>query len=262
LNHESEQVVTARVEPAVLRAPVWTTFQFERLGYFMVDQDSKGDKKVFNRVITLKDRQEPASKGSSRKEQQEQQLAAKLAMKSVKPEEMYLSQTDLYSKWDDQGIPTHDKAGEPLSKNAVKKLKAAWDKQKKVFEGGNKAEPKEEKEQINKTPKEANKERKQSTNEPKEANKERKEFTKEPKEANKERKQSTNEPKEANKDRKPSTNEASKPKATEAKETEATKEPKSEPKQAEKKAEQGKESKPKPDSKPKQEPKPKQAKTK
>jgi hypothetical protein len=32
------------------------------------------------------------------------------------------------------GVPTHDAAGEPLSKSAFKKLKKDWDKQKKLFE--------------------------------------------------------------------------------------------------------------------------------
>lgn len=47
---------------------------------------------------------------------------------------MFRSQTDLYSAFDDAGVPTADKDGEPLSKSAVKKLKREWDKQKKLFE--------------------------------------------------------------------------------------------------------------------------------
>lgn len=35
---------------------------------------------------------------------------------------------------DTAGVPTHDAAGEPLSKSAFKKLKKDWDKQKKLFE--------------------------------------------------------------------------------------------------------------------------------
>lgn len=47
---------------------------------------------------------------------------------------MFLSMTDLYSKFDEQGVPTTDKAGEPLSKSAIKKLKKEWEKQKKLYE--------------------------------------------------------------------------------------------------------------------------------
>lgn len=32
------------------------------------------------------------------------------------------------------GVPTHDAAGEPLSKSAIKKLRKDWEKQKKLFE--------------------------------------------------------------------------------------------------------------------------------
>ena len=47
---------------------------------------------------------------------------------------MFLSQSDLYSAFDDKGIPTADKDGEPLSKSLIKKLKKEWDKQKKLYE--------------------------------------------------------------------------------------------------------------------------------
>lgn len=50
------------------------------------------------------------------------------------PQEMFLPQTDLYSAFDDAGVPTANKAGEPLSKSAIKKLKKEWDKQKKLYE--------------------------------------------------------------------------------------------------------------------------------
>jgi glutaminyl-tRNA synthetase len=36
-------------------AAVGTRYQFERLGYFCVDPDSKPEKPVFNRTIALKD---------------------------------------------------------------------------------------------------------------------------------------------------------------------------------------------------------------
>jgi glutaminyl-tRNA synthetase len=45
----------ARVESATADLPPGTTVQFERLGYFCVDPDSKPNAPVFNRTITLKD---------------------------------------------------------------------------------------------------------------------------------------------------------------------------------------------------------------
>lgn len=65
---------------------------------------------------------------------QARQAAEKEARKRVPPQEMFLGMTNLYSAFDDQGVPTTDKAGEPLSKSAIKKLKKEWDKQKKLYE--------------------------------------------------------------------------------------------------------------------------------
>jgi hypothetical protein len=57
-------------------------------------------------------------------------------MKNVKPEDMFSTGPDasLYSKYDNDGIPTHTTDGEPLSKSQFKKLKKDWDKQKKLYE--------------------------------------------------------------------------------------------------------------------------------
>ncbi len=43
------------LEPAAADVPVGTTVQFERLGYFAPDTDSRPDALVFNRALTLKD---------------------------------------------------------------------------------------------------------------------------------------------------------------------------------------------------------------
>jgi glutaminyl-tRNA synthetase len=56
LNPKSREVVSARVDPRLAAsAKVGDTFQFERLGYFCVDRDSKAGRLVFNRTVTLKD---------------------------------------------------------------------------------------------------------------------------------------------------------------------------------------------------------------
>ncbi|MEA2239768.1 MAG: glutaminyl-tRNA synthetase [Thermoanaerobaculia bacterium] len=56
LNPQSLQVIAdARLEPSVQGASPQSRFQFERLGYFCVDSDSKPDALVFNRTVTLKD---------------------------------------------------------------------------------------------------------------------------------------------------------------------------------------------------------------
>jgi glutaminyl-tRNA synthetase len=48
-------VVTGFVEPSLQAAKNLDRFQFQRLGYFCVDQDSKADKLVFNKTVGLRD---------------------------------------------------------------------------------------------------------------------------------------------------------------------------------------------------------------
>ncbi len=55
LTQPLEVITTARVEPALAAAAPGQRFQFERLGYFCVDPDSKTGAPVFNRTVTLKD---------------------------------------------------------------------------------------------------------------------------------------------------------------------------------------------------------------
>ncbi|MEZ6127160.1 MAG: glutamine--tRNA ligase/YqeY domain fusion protein [Planctomycetaceae bacterium] len=55
LNPNSLQVVTAKVEPSLAVLQPGDRCQFERRGYFIVDQDSTPDRLVFNRIVTLKD---------------------------------------------------------------------------------------------------------------------------------------------------------------------------------------------------------------
>jgi glutaminyl-tRNA synthetase len=56
LNPRSLDVVGgAKLEPSLGRASAGTRFQFERLGYFVVDPDTTTTRVVFNRTVTLKD---------------------------------------------------------------------------------------------------------------------------------------------------------------------------------------------------------------
>jgi len=50
-----EVVEHAELEPSLANAPVESRYQFERLGYFCVDPDSRPGKPVFNRTVALKD---------------------------------------------------------------------------------------------------------------------------------------------------------------------------------------------------------------
>jgi glutaminyl-tRNA synthetase len=53
--HSLEVITNAKLEPSLATAAIGARYQFERLGYFCVDPDSKPGKPVFNRTVALKD---------------------------------------------------------------------------------------------------------------------------------------------------------------------------------------------------------------
>jgi glutaminyl-tRNA synthetase len=55
INPHSLEVVTAKCEPSLAEAKPELRYQFERLGYFALDPDSRPGKLVFNRTIGLRD---------------------------------------------------------------------------------------------------------------------------------------------------------------------------------------------------------------
>lgn len=57
--------------------------------------------------------------------------AARRAEASIPPTEFFRGQTDKYSAWDAQGIPTTAADGKPLADKARRKAEAAWAEQDK-----------------------------------------------------------------------------------------------------------------------------------
>jgi glutaminyl-tRNA synthetase len=55
LNPNSLNIITAKVEPYLKDAKIQDRFQFQRMGYFVVDDDSTSDKLVFNKTVGLRD---------------------------------------------------------------------------------------------------------------------------------------------------------------------------------------------------------------
>lgn len=55
LNPESMVVKTGYLEPSLAKAKQGDKFQFERVGYFCLDQESSAPKLIFNRTVGLKD---------------------------------------------------------------------------------------------------------------------------------------------------------------------------------------------------------------
>jgi glutaminyl-tRNA synthetase len=90
LDPNSLQVVTgARVEASLANAAIGSRWQFERVGYFVVDQDTKPNAIVMNRIITLRDARveksdkKPETEATERKEN----VKAKTRPKSKSPQE-------------------------------------------------------------------------------------------------------------------------------------------------------------------------------
>ncbi len=68
LNPNSLEIVSgAKLEPSLANASAATRYQFERLGYFCADPDSKPGKPVFNRTVALKDTWAKIEKKSDKK---------------------------------------------------------------------------------------------------------------------------------------------------------------------------------------------------
>jgi glutaminyl-tRNA synthetase len=55
LNPNSLVVTSCRIEPSVAGAEPGTRYQFERQGYFCVDPDTRSNRLIFNRTVTLRD---------------------------------------------------------------------------------------------------------------------------------------------------------------------------------------------------------------
>lgn len=54
-NEDSMKLVSAKVEPSLKNAKVGDKFQFMRVGYYVLDRDSKEGQLVFNEIVGLKD---------------------------------------------------------------------------------------------------------------------------------------------------------------------------------------------------------------
>lgn len=112
--------------------------QFERFGYFVADYETtfdgtKGDI-VFNRTVSLKEElgkkvvsAEEQAAAEARRNKTKQALLEKEERMQIPPEKFFQDASefkDLYSQFDDTGLPSHDKDGQPLSKSMKKKLEA------------------------------------------------------------------------------------------------------------------------------------------
>jgi glutaminyl-tRNA synthetase len=78
-----EVIAHAKLEPSLANAAIGSRYQFERLGYFCVDPDSKPDRLVFNRTVALKDSWGKVKMGSFEKNPSWQATARYLKVRLV-----------------------------------------------------------------------------------------------------------------------------------------------------------------------------------
>lgn len=76
LNPNSLKIKTGYLEPSLASAKAGERFQFQRLGYFVVDEDSTSDKLVFNKTVGLRDswaKQKPKAQANTQSKPKPQQ---------------------------------------------------------------------------------------------------------------------------------------------------------------------------------------------
>uniref|UniRef100_A0A803TI90 Cysteine--tRNA ligase, cytoplasmic n=1 Tax=Anolis carolinensis TaxID=28377 RepID=A0A803TI90_ANOCA len=95
----------------------------------LVDRDTLLKEKEEKRKI---EEEKKRKKEEAARKKQEQE-AAKLAKMKIPPGEMFKSEHDKYSKFDENGFPTHDTEGKELSKGQMKKLKKQYEAQEKLY---------------------------------------------------------------------------------------------------------------------------------
>jgi cysteinyl-tRNA synthetase len=104
----------------------------------MEDKEEGTVVKVVGRDTIQKERelerqaqQEKAKAKAEQKRRLEEAKRQREEQAAIPPDQMFRSQTDKYSKFDDKGIPTDDQTGKPLSDKQIKKLLKLWQAQEK-----------------------------------------------------------------------------------------------------------------------------------
>ena len=132
LNPNSLTIKTGYLEPSLADVKVGEQFQFQRLGYFNVDDDSKPEKLVFNKTVGLRDswaKQKPQAQKNkqvaeqSRNAQQQQRSAISVIQQLGKKYTNLPEEKQLKAKTEIQELAkdvTYDEL-EPLFGTAVKK---------------------------------------------------------------------------------------------------------------------------------------------
>jgi len=106
------------------------------LGVRLEDREGHTMVKLVDRETLLKQREQERQLAEERRLEKERKRAAieaKEAQRRMPPWEMFLKETDKYSKFDDKGLPTHDAVGEELGKKLRQKLQKQYETQEKKY---------------------------------------------------------------------------------------------------------------------------------
>ncbi|EYC18025.1 hypothetical protein Y032_0028g1640 [Ancylostoma ceylanicum] len=109
------------------------------LGVRLEDRAQETVVKLCDREILLREREQKRAIEEARRLEKERKAAEKAekeAAKRIPPQEMFCrgDEAKKYSKWDENGIPTHMSDGEEISKKQRKKLEKMWETQQKNYQ--------------------------------------------------------------------------------------------------------------------------------
>lgn len=97
--------------------------------------------KIVDRETLLKEKeakrlqeQEKAKEKERKKAELAAAQAAKEAQRKIPPNEMFKLEKEKYSKFDENGLPTHDAEGKEISKGQMKKLQKLQQAQEKKYQ--------------------------------------------------------------------------------------------------------------------------------
>ncbi|XP_019854225.1 PREDICTED: cysteine--tRNA ligase, cytoplasmic-like [Amphimedon queenslandica] len=115
------------------------------LGVKLEDKKERTVVKLVGKEALIEEREaEKRAMEIKRKAKEEQKKKMEEAQRKleaqarIEPRDMFKDQMDKYSKFDDQGVPTHDENGEPLSEKKIKKLYKQWEAQEKKYNSSKK----------------------------------------------------------------------------------------------------------------------------
>ncbi|KAM8712580.1 hypothetical protein ACLKA7_012990 [Drosophila subpalustris] len=111
------------------------------LGVRLEDKDDgKFAVKLVDREMLLREREakqaaeaERAAEKARKKRALEEAAAAKEAQRRINPKDMFISETEKYSAFGEDGLPTHDKEGKEISKGQLKKLQKLQQQQEQRY---------------------------------------------------------------------------------------------------------------------------------